>query len=81
MMPTHQSSLLRCAFALVVVFLTIPARAQDREPTTFWKRIKEKGIYERICEFASALGSQWTPAPLLRRLAEEGRCFADFDQR
>jgi 3-hydroxyacyl-CoA dehydrogenase len=40
-----------------------------------------KGIYERICEFASALGSQWTPAPLLRRLAEEGRCFADFDQR
>lgn len=48
-MHTHQSSLQRCAFA-VVLFLTLSARAQDREPTTFWKRLKEKGIYERIWE-------------------------------
>lgn len=28
--------------------LASPAAAQDAEPTTFWKRIKEKTIYERI---------------------------------
>jgi hypothetical protein len=36
--------------SFVVVLLAPPARAQDREPTTFWHHIKERGIYERIWE-------------------------------
>ena len=30
--------------------VAVPAIAQDLEPTTFWKRIEEKGLYERIWE-------------------------------
>jgi 3-hydroxyacyl-CoA dehydrogenase len=37
-----------------------------------------KKVYERICEFQQRLGSWWEPAPLLRRLAAEGRTFAEF---
>ncbi len=37
-----------------------------------------KKVYERICEFRSRHGELWEPAPLLKRLAEEGRTFAEF---
>jgi 3-hydroxyacyl-CoA dehydrogenase len=35
-------------------------------------------VYERICDFQKRLGNWWEPAPLLRRLAEEGKTFAEF---
>jgi 3-hydroxyacyl-CoA dehydrogenase len=37
-----------------------------------------KKVYQRICEFHSRHGEAWEPAPLLRRLAEEGKTFAEF---
>jgi 3-hydroxyacyl-CoA dehydrogenase len=36
-------------------------------------------IYDRICEFESELGERWKPAPLLKRLATEGKGFRDYD--
>ncbi|MCU1242255.1 MAG: peroxisomal bifunctional enzyme [Candidatus Acidoferrum typicum] len=38
-------------------------------------------VYERICDFQRRLGSWWEPAPLLQRLAEEGKTFAEFSSR
>jgi 3-hydroxyacyl-CoA dehydrogenase len=40
-----------------------------------------KKVYERISEFHRQHGELWEPAPLLKRLAEEGKGFADFDQK
>jgi 3-hydroxyacyl-CoA dehydrogenase len=37
-----------------------------------------KKVYERICEFHKQHGENWTPAPLLRQLAEQGKTFAEF---
>jgi 3-hydroxyacyl-CoA dehydrogenase len=39
-----------------------------------------KNVYERVSEFYRIHGELWTPAPLLKRLAEEGRSFADFSK-
>src|SRR5262249_40079894 len=36
-------------------------------------------VYDRICEFESKHGDFWTPAPLLRKLAEGDAKFADWD--
>jgi 3-hydroxyacyl-CoA dehydrogenase len=38
-------------------------------------------VYERVREFEKQHGKLWSPAPLLKKLAEEGKTFADFDQR
>jgi 3-hydroxyacyl-CoA dehydrogenase len=38
-------------------------------------------VYQRILEFEKQHGKLWTPAPLLKQLAEEGRTFADFDKK
>ncbi|MET0542775.1 MAG: 3-hydroxyacyl-CoA dehydrogenase NAD-binding domain-containing protein, partial [Variovorax sp.] len=35
-------------------------------------------VYERICDFQRQHGEFWTPAPLLKRLADEGKTFKDF---
>ncbi len=35
-------------------------------------------VYARICEFHEKLGAWWKPAPLLEKLAKEGRKFADL---
>lgn len=35
-------------------------------------------VYQRICEFHEQHGEFWTPAPLLRKLAGEGRTFKEF---
>ncbi|HKD81317.1 MAG TPA: 3-hydroxyacyl-CoA dehydrogenase NAD-binding domain-containing protein [Candidatus Angelobacter sp.] len=40
-----------------------------------------KNVLARINEFHAQHGELWEPAPLLRRLAEEGKGFADFDQK
>jgi 3-hydroxyacyl-CoA dehydrogenase len=37
-------------------------------------------VHERVLQFESQHGSLWKPAPLLTRLAEEGRTFADLDR-
>ena len=37
-------------------------------------------VLERIEQFERAHGSRWKPAPLLVRLAREGRTFRDFDR-
>jgi 3-hydroxyacyl-CoA dehydrogenase len=39
-----------------------------------------KKVYERIREFQQQHGELWEPAPLLKRLAEEGKTFADFNK-
>jgi 3-hydroxyacyl-CoA dehydrogenase len=39
-----------------------------------------KTIYERVRQFEQQHGELWTPAPLLERLAESGKTFADFDR-
>ena len=35
-------------------------------------------VYRRICEFHAQHGAFWTPAPLLKKLAEEGRSFKEL---
>jgi 3-hydroxyacyl-CoA dehydrogenase len=37
-------------------------------------------VYARVCEFHQQHGELWTPAPLLKRLAEAGKTFAEFDK-
>jgi 3-hydroxyacyl-CoA dehydrogenase len=37
-------------------------------------------VYQRICDFERQHGELWAPAPLLKRLAEAGKTFADFDK-
>lgn len=39
-----------------------------------------KHVYERICEFQKTDPRWWEPAPLLKKLAEEGKSFAEFDR-
>jgi 3-hydroxyacyl-CoA dehydrogenase len=39
-----------------------------------------KKVYERILEFEERHGKLWTPAALLKQLAEQGKTFADFDK-
>ncbi|HEV2990622.1 MAG TPA: 3-hydroxyacyl-CoA dehydrogenase NAD-binding domain-containing protein [Candidatus Angelobacter sp.] len=39
-----------------------------------------KKVYDRICEFHKQHGELWEPAPLLKRLAEAGQGFKDFNQ-
>jgi 3-hydroxyacyl-CoA dehydrogenase len=39
-----------------------------------------KKVYERICEFHKQHGELWEPAPLLKRLAEAGQGFKDFNK-
>ena len=37
-------------------------------------------VYQRVCEFHQLHGEAWAPAPLLKRLAEAGKTFAEFDK-
>jgi 3-hydroxyacyl-CoA dehydrogenase len=39
-----------------------------------------KNVYERVCRFERQHGTLWSPAPLLARLANEGKTFASFDR-
>ncbi len=39
-----------------------------------------KKVYDRVRQFSEDHGELWTPAPLLKRLAEEGKTFAEFDK-
>ncbi|HWT80395.1 MAG TPA: 3-hydroxyacyl-CoA dehydrogenase NAD-binding domain-containing protein, partial [Candidatus Methylomirabilis sp.] len=39
-----------------------------------------KGVYDRISRFAQQDGEPWKPSPLLKRLVDRGKTFADFDR-
>ena len=39
-----------------------------------------KQVYERVSEFHRQHGEIWQPAPLLKRLAEQGKTFAEFSR-
>ncbi|MGE3317479.1 MAG: 3-hydroxyacyl-CoA dehydrogenase NAD-binding domain-containing protein [Planctomycetaceae bacterium] len=39
-----------------------------------------KKVYDRVCQFHKEHGFWWKPAPLLKRLAEEGKTFAQYDK-
>ncbi len=38
-----------------------------------------KNVYERVAELHRRHGELWTPAPLLKKLAEAGETFAAYD--
>jgi 3-hydroxyacyl-CoA dehydrogenase len=40
-----------------------------------------KRVYERVCEFHREHGEIWRPAPLLKRLAEQGKTFAEYSKQ
>ena len=40
-----------------------------------------KNVYQRICDFEREHGELWTPAPLLKQLAETGKTFAESDKQ
>ncbi len=40
-----------------------------------------KKVYDRVCEFHKQHGMLWEPAPLLKKLAESGGKFADFERK
>jgi len=49
-------------------------------PMWYADTIGLKKVYERVKQFHEEHGELWEPAPLLKRLAEEGKTFADFDK-
>jgi 3-hydroxyacyl-CoA dehydrogenase len=49
-------------------------------PMWYADTVGVKKVYDRVCEFHQQHGKQWEPAPLLQRLAEAGKKFADFDK-
>jgi 3-hydroxyacyl-CoA dehydrogenase len=48
-------------------------------PMFYADRVGLRSIYERVAEFHRELGPRWEPAPLLARLAREGRTFRELD--
>jgi len=49
-------------------------------PMFYADRVGLNTVYERVAAFHRDLGDRWTPAPLLERLAREGRTFQEFDR-
>jgi 3-hydroxyacyl-CoA dehydrogenase len=49
-------------------------------PMWYGDTVGLKKVYERVNQFHKEHGELWEPAPLLKRLAEEGKTFADFDK-
>ena len=47
-------------------------------PMWYADTVGPKKVYERIRDFQRRLGNWWEPAPLLQRLAEGGKTFAEF---
>jgi 3-hydroxyacyl-CoA dehydrogenase len=39
-----------------------------------------KEVCDRISEFYQRHGELWTPAPLLKQLAEQGKTFSEFSK-
>ena len=49
-------------------------------PMFYADRVGLKHVYERVAAFHRELGDRWRPAPLLERLAREGRTFQERDR-
>lgn len=49
-------------------------------PMWYGDTVGLKKVYDRVCQFHEEHGEQWTPAPLLKKLAEEGKTFAEYDR-
>ena len=49
-------------------------------PMFYADTIGLKKVYDRVCQFEKEHGFWWKPSPLLKRLAEAGKTFADFDR-
>jgi hypothetical protein len=49
-------------------------------PMWYADTIGVKKVYDRICEFHKQHGMLWEPAPLLKKLAETGGKFADYER-
>jgi 3-hydroxyacyl-CoA dehydrogenase len=50
-------------------------------PMFYADRLGLDAVHRRIADFHRELGPRWKPAPLLARLAAEGKTFRDFDSR
>jgi 3-hydroxyacyl-CoA dehydrogenase len=48
-------------------------------PMWYASTVGLKKVYDRICEFEKQHGELWAPAPLLQRLAEQDKTFAQLD--
>jgi 3-hydroxyacyl-CoA dehydrogenase len=44
-------------------------------PMWYADNVGLKNVYERVCEFHKTHGETWEPAPLLKKLAEQGKSF------
>ena len=47
-------------------------------PMWYADTVALKNVYECICDFHRQFGELWEPAPLLKRLVEDGKTFAEF---
>ena len=51
-------------------------------PMHYADHVGLKNVYDKICEFRDMYGEQyWKPAPLLEKLAKEGKIFAEWGAR
>ena len=50
-------------------------------PMFYADTIGLKKVYDRVRQFEKAHGFWWKPSPLLKRLAESGQTFAEFDRQ
>jgi len=48
-------------------------------PMWYADRVGLDKVYNRICEFHRQFGPLWEPAPLLKRLAAQGKTFSDYE--
>jgi 3-hydroxyacyl-CoA dehydrogenase len=49
-------------------------------PMWYADTIGLKKVYDRVCEFERRLGELWTPAPLLKQLANQDKTFAEYSK-
>jgi 3-hydroxyacyl-CoA dehydrogenase len=49
-------------------------------PMWYAGTVGPKKVYGRVCEFRRQHGELWEPAPLLKRLTQEGKSFNEFDR-
>ncbi|MDX2043904.1 MAG: 3-hydroxyacyl-CoA dehydrogenase NAD-binding domain-containing protein [Acidobacteriota bacterium] len=49
-------------------------------PMWYGDTVGLKKVYDRVCQFHEEHGEWWTPAPLLKELAEAGKTFAEYDK-
>ncbi len=50
-------------------------------PMWYGDTVGLKKVYDRVCQFHAEHGEWWSPAPLLKKLAEEGKTFAEYDKQ